>query len=260
MRSKRFTFAVTFLLLTLFCHASAYALGFGVRANYWLPAFDGKLQVDHEGVEGTEIKLKDDLDIKNDNIPFVEGYVGVGDHELTFMYAYVNCTGEKTISKDMVFDGNVFYANARVDSSFKANIFDLEYQYKLVNFNAILAGVSLGLLLRVKYIDGEVNLYSNTAGSNNDIKENLNLPIPMVGGAVKLGILANILEARVKGAGMAYSGHYFYDVMGDVALTPFPFINIHGGYRMMSFKIDGISDIYASMTFHGPYVGVKVGF
>jgi hypothetical protein len=28
----------------------------------------------------------------------------------------------------------------------------------------------------------------------------------------------------------------------------------------MALKVDGVSDIFADMMFHGPYVGVKVGF
>ncbi len=260
MKSRRFSLVVVFLFLTLFYQASAYAVEFGVRANYWFPAFQSTLRVDKEAVLGSEINAKDDLGVKSDNIPFVEAYLGAGNHELTFMYAYINCAGEKNIEKDIIFDGDVFHVAANVQSRLKANVFDLEYQYKALNFKNILAGLSLGLLLRVKYIDGEAKLFSETAGSNYDIKENLRLPIPMLGAAAKIGILANILEARIKGAGMIYSGNYIYDVMADIAITPFPFIDIHGGYRMMSLKIDGVSDIYASMTFAGPYVGVKVGF
>ena len=42
--------------------------------------------------------------------------------------------------------------------------------------------------------------------------------------------------------------------------TPFPFLNIHGGYRAMSLKIDNISDIYARMDFYAPYPGVALSF
>jgi hypothetical protein len=249
-----------FLFLTLFYQVSAYAVEFGVRGNYWFPTFQSTLRVDRDGIIGSNIDLKTDLDAKSDNIPFIEAYLGAGNHELTFMYAYINTTGERNILRDLVFDGNVFQANAFVEAHLKAHVLDLEYQYKLLNFKNILAGLSLGVLLRVKYFDGEARLFSPTAGSNFDVKENLRLPIPMVGAAAKIGILANILEARIKGAGMGYSGNYFYDAMADLAVTPFPFIDIHGGYRIMSLKIDGISDVFADMTFTGPYVGLKVGF
>jgi len=260
MKTRLSVFFASLLLIVVFCQAPASALEFGARVNYWIPTFDSKLKVDKDGVAGTEINLKDDLDVKNDNIPFVEAFLGVGNHELTFMYAYINCKGDKTINRDIVFNGELFHVNALVESRLKANVFDLEYQYKLLNFKNILAGLSAGLLLRVKYIDGEAKLYSATAGSTYDEKETLRVPVPMVGAALKVGILANILEARAKGVGMMYSGSYFYDAMADLAVTPFPFVDIHGGYRAMSLKIDNVSDIYATLTFHGPYVGIKVGF
>jgi hypothetical protein len=59
---------------------------------------------------------------------------------------------------------------------------------------------------------------------------------------------------------MGYSGNFFYDAMADLSLTPIPFVNIHGGYRAMSLKIDNISDVYAKMDFYGPYVGLLVSF
>jgi hypothetical protein len=72
--------------------------------------------------------------------------------------------------------------------------------------------------------------------------------------------LANILEAQAKVTGMAYSGNYFYDAQADISVTPFPFLNIHGGYRAMSLKIDNVSDIYAKMDFYGPYAGLAISF
>ena len=82
----------------------------------------------------------------------------------------------------------------------------------------------------------------------------------MIGVGVNIGLLANILEARAKVTGMGYSGSFFYDAMADLSVTPFPFLNIHGGYRAMSVKIDNISDIYVKMDFYGPYVGLAVSF
>jgi hypothetical protein len=82
----------------------------------------------------------------------------------------------------------------------------------------------------------------------------------MVGVGTKIGLLANILEARAKVTGMGYSGDFFYDAMADISLTPIPFLNIHGGYRAMSVKTDSISDVYAKMDFYGSYVGLLISF
>lgn len=193
------------ILIGVFLASSCFALEFGARANYWIPTFKGDLRVDKNSVRGTEIDLKDDLGVKNENVSFVEAYFGVGKHEITFMYAQVNFSG-------------------------------------------------------TKYFDGNVRLHSSTIGSAYDNTQDIHAPIPMIGLGAKIGLLANILEARAKIIGMGYSGSFFYDAMADVAVTPFPFFDIHAGYRAMSLKIDNISDVYANMSFTGPYIGVAIGF
>ena len=150
--------------------------------------------------------------------------------------------------------------NAYVESELTMNMIDFEYQYKLLNFKNILAGLSIGIIGKVKYFDGDVRIHSPTLGPAYDDKENIHVPIPMVGVGAKIGLLANILEARAKFVGMGYSNSFFYDGLADISFTPFPFLNIHGGYRAMSVKIDNVSDVYAKMDFYGPYVGLAISF
>lgn len=246
----------TLILLTIFCAPSAFALGFGVSADYWIPTFKGDLRVDNNEVVGTEINLKDDLGISNDNIPGAEAYFGIGNHEITLAYSQVNLSGAKNIDKTIVFNGDTYIAHTNVESELKTSMIDLEYQYKLLNFKNILAGLSLGIIAKVKYFDGDVRINSSAYNTQKDI----HVPIPMIGVGAKIGLLANILEARAKVTGMGYSGNFFYDAMADLSVTPVPFLNIHGGYRAMSVKIDNVSDIYAKMDFYGPYVGLLLSF
>jgi outer membrane protein len=255
MKKNLFATVGTLILLTIFIAPSAYALGFGASADYWIPTFKGDLRVDGNGVIGTEINLKDDLGISNDNIPGAEAYIGIGNHEITLAYSQVNLSGAKKIDKEIKFNGKTYDVAENVESELKTSMIDLEYQYKLVNFHYILAGLSFGIIAKVKYFDGEVKIKSSS-----DTNKNIQVPIPMIGVGAKIGLLANILEARAKVTGMGYSGNLFYDAMADLSLTPIPFLNIHGGYRAMSVKIDNVSDVYAKMDFYGPYVGLLISF
>jgi outer membrane protein len=248
------------LLMGIFFTTPCSALEFGARANYWFPTFKADLRVDKDAIKGTQIDLKDDLGVKNENVPFVEAYFGVGNHEITFMYGQVNFSGTKFIDKPIIFDGRIFNTNSFVESELNTKMFDLEYQYKIINFKNILAGLTIGIIGKVKYFDGSARLHSTTSGSTYDNTQDIHAPIPMIGLGAKIGLLANILEARAKVTGMGYSGSFFYDALADVAVTPFPFVDVHAGWRAMSLKIDNISDVYANMNFSGPYIGVAVGF
>ena len=256
MKKNLFAILGTLILLTIFYVPSVFALGFGARADYWIPVFKGDLRVDDNGSPGTPINLKDDLGISNDNMAGVEAYFGIGNHEISLAYSQVNLSGAKNINTYIKFNGNIYTAHTNVESDLKTSMIDLEYQYKLLNFKNILAGLSLGIIAKVKYFDGEVRMYS----SEYDNKKDIHVPIPMIGVGAKIGLLANILEARAKVTGMGYSGSFFYDAMADLSVTPFPFLNIHGGYRAMSVKIDNVSDIYVKMDFYGPYVGLAISF
>ena len=256
MKKNLFATAGTLILLTIFFAPSAFALGFGASVDYWIPTFKGDLRVGNNVDPGTEINLKDDLGISNDNIPGAEAYFELGNHEISLAYSRVNLSGAKNIDKEIKFNGNTYNVSDYVESELKTSMIDLEYQYKLINFNYILAGLSLGIIAKVKYFDGDVRIHSSVSDTQKDI----HVPIPMIGVGAKIGLLANILEARAKVTGMGYSNSFFYDGLADISFTPFPFLNIHGGYRAMSVKIDNISDIYVKMDFYGPYVGLAVSF
>jgi hypothetical protein len=216
--------------------------------------------VNGNGVPGTEINVNNDLGISSDNIPGVEAYFGIGNHEITFTYSRINLSGAKNIENDIMFNGYKYKLNAYVESELTTNMIDLEYQYKLLNFKNILAGLSIGIIAKVKYLDSEARIHSSSPGSVYDTKKDIGVPIPMVGVGAKIGLLTNLLEARAKFVGMGYSDNFFYDGLADISFTPFPFLNIHGGYRAMSVKIDNVSDVYAKMDFYGPYVGLAVSF
>jgi outer membrane protein len=260
MKKNLFVALGTLILLTIFCVPSAFALGFGARADYWIPSFSGNLRIDDNGVTGTDIDLKNDLGVSSDNIPGVEAYFGIGDHEISLAYSRINLSGAQNIQTEIKFNGDTYKGGAYVESELTTNVIDLEYQYKLLNFKNILAGLSVGIIGKVKYFDGEIRIHSSSVGSENDTKKNIHVPIPMIGVGVNIGLLANILEARAKITGMGYSDSFFYDGLADISFTPFPFLNIHGGYRAMSLKIDNVSDIYARMDFYGPYVGLAIRF
>lgn len=244
------------LLLGLLCiPLSAHAFELGVRGYYWLPELDGEVKVDESGITGTTIDFENDLGMDDEEYPIVEAFVGLGDHHISVSAMQVDYSGSKTLSRDITFEGETFTATTAVASSLKYDMIDAEYQYDIIDLENILAGFSIGVIGKVKWVDGEVEIKSASEAA----KETFTAPIPMVGAGVHVGLIADLLEARVKATGIGYSGNMLYDVMGDISWTPFPFVDIHGGYRIIHLDVD-VDDVELKYDMSGPYVAVTVGF
>ena len=257
---KRTCLARSLLLALLLLPVSSMAFEIGARGYYWFPSLDGNLQVDEAGIEGASIDFDKDLGVDEENYPSVEAFVGLGDHHLSLAYTDVDYSGEKTLVREITFQGETYKVGAVVDSSIKYTMLDFHYQYDVLDLENILAGFSLGGVVQIKYLEGDITL-KTTAGVATplDEKEDFTLPIPMFGLNLHVGILADVLEARVRGTGVGYSGNMIYEVMGDVSWTPFPFIDIHGGYKTFVIDIDE-DDVIFDYDMSGPYVALTVSF
>jgi hypothetical protein len=82
----------------------------------------------------------------------------------------------------------------------------------------------------------------------------------MIGVGAHIGLLANLLEMRAQVTGGGYSsGNYSYEALADLSLTPFPFLDIHAGYKLLQLKMD-VNDYQMDTLYTGPYIGVSLGF
>ncbi len=211
--------------------------------------------MDESGIEGTTIQFDSDLDIDNEDYPFFEIFLDGEKHFLNLSYTNIDYSGSNFISKNIVFNGQTYPVNSPVDSSLEYRMIDLSYGYRALRLENILAGISLAGVIQTKYLDGEVLL--ETTGILE--KEDFAIPLPMVGLNLHLGILKDLLEARVTGTGLTYSGNTIYEFRGDISVTPLPLIAIHGGYRILDLDADE-EDIIFNYNMSGPYVMLTVNF
>ncbi len=233
----------------------SHAFELGARGIYWFPSLDGKVQVEESGIVGTRVDFDDDLGIDDEDYPAFEVFLGIGDHHLSLSYMDIDYSGSQILSRTIVFNGQTYPITASVDSSIEYEMFDLCYQYDFLDLENILAGFSLGVVIQIKYVDGDVSL--ETAGI--DEREDFTAPIPMVGLNLHVGILADILEARIKGTGITYSGDDLYEISGEISWTPLPFVDIHGGYKTFAIDIDE-DDVIFDYDMSGPYLTLTVSF
>jgi hypothetical protein len=249
--------AVCALALLLFPAMPVSAFEIGVRGYYWFPGFKVDMKADSAGLSGTDINLKDNLDVGTEAFPSVEVFGGLGSHHLGLTYTPITYSGSTVLAQPINFNGKVFAAGWNVDTDLKLRMLDLEYRYTLLNMENILAGFSLDAIGQIKYIDGEAKMNAPAAGTEADFT--IRAPIPMVGVGAHVGLLLNILEARAKITGISYSGNYLYEALADLSLTPFPLLGIHAGYKVIRMHLDR-NDVYLNSEFSGPYVALTVSF
>ncbi|MHB9096630.1 MAG: porin family protein [Syntrophales bacterium] len=248
--------AIFLAMALLFMNAMpAAAFEIGARALYWFPAFKADMKVNGAGLSGDNLNLKDDLDVGNSSFPSFEAFGGLGKHNLSLAYTPMDYSGSTRLGRRITFNGQTFAAGSKVDTDLKLRMVDLEYRYTLLDAENILAGFSLGAIGKIKYVDGEAKLSSAGKVTSDTIR----LPVPMVGLGARIGILFSILEARAKATGVAYPDNYLYEGMADLAFTPFPFLDVTAGYRVMRMRIDR-NDTFLDSEFAGPYIGLTVGF
>jgi hypothetical protein len=235
--------------------SSVSAFELGVRGYYWFPELSGDIRVDNAGIVGTDLDLGDDLGIDSKSYPIVEVFSGIGKHHLSLAFYNLDYDGDTVLTKDIYFNGELFHANERVVSNLKYDNYDVMYRYDLIDLENFLAGGSLGLVARMMVFDGSASISSATVTT----KENFTAPIPMVGANFHVGILKDIIEARVLVTGIGYHDNTAFDGQAEISFTPLPFLDIHGGYRFLKINVEE-DDVKLDFDDSGLYVALTVSF
>ncbi len=172
----------------------------GGRGTYWFPKIDAQVQTFSGGVATPEFDVKNDLGIKDENFPSGEVFVRFGRVTIRAGYTPVKFDGSARLTRSIVFNGTTYDVNDNVTSHLEAKMIDGEIQVDLLRPDMAVASFNLGLLAKVKYVDGEVEIQSATAGTE---KRDFSAPVPMVGLAAGAGFLKNMIRVDVRAAGMA---------------------------------------------------------
>jgi hypothetical protein len=245
------------LALLLFSTMPVGAFEIGARALYWFPTMKADMKADYNGQTGTTLNLKDNLGVGTESFPTFEAFGGLGKHRISLAYTPIKYSGSTRLAAPATFNGQTFGAGTDVNTDLKLRMLDLEYQYQFLDLENILAGFSLSAIGQIKYLDGEARIEAPSTATVADF--DVRAPIPMVGLGAHIGLLAGLLEARAKVTGVAYSSNYLYEALADLSLTPFPFVDIQAGYKIIRLKIDR-NDVFLDSQFTGPYVGLTVSF
>jgi outer membrane protein len=247
------------LVALLFATPAAAGPGFdvGARAYYWFPKMTGTVVTMVGAItDNTEFNVKDDLGVQDENIAAGEAFARIGRFRFRAGYTPLNFTGDKVLTRDIVFQGQTFSVGAPVHSKLDLKTIDGEIGVDILRPEVpVLANAYVGLLAKVKYVDGQVEL---TTTGTREVRD-FHAPIPMVGAQGGIGVLGDWVRLDAKVAGIAYSGKHLYE--GDIyaSFSPVPFVKLQGGYRAIDLKYDD-NDFKAALKIKGPYVGLQAAF
>jgi hypothetical protein len=172
-------------------------------------------------------------------------------------YHQADYKGNKVLEQDVVFNGEVYQAYDTIRTDLEFTAMEGLCQYDVIDLENILAGFSIGLVGKVKVLKGSARIESGMTGEQT--KEDFTVPISMLGANVHVGLINDLLEARVLATGIGYGGNTVMDAQAEVSLTPFPFLDITGGYRFFHIDVDE-DDVEFKYDTSGPYIGVAIKF
>ncbi|MBI4773681.1 MAG: hypothetical protein HY788_05790 [Deltaproteobacteria bacterium] len=256
MRKTIVSSVCLFLLLSVLYWQPSTCTAFeiGARGNFWIADITGNLQ-GNNGASGTVLDFSDDLDMGFHGVPFGEAFAGLGRHRFTLGVTYYDQEGSKDAGKDVVFGKTTFPAGTELSTNFQWAMLEMEYAFTLLDLENVLAGFSVDAFLAGRYQTGQISI----EGGGQRATRAISWFRPMGGVGLHLGFLADILEFRMKAGGILLSEEHMIDALGELSLTPFPFMDIAVGYRYLSIKVDsnGLEQDYDLM---GPYAGLTLSF
>jgi outer membrane protein len=227
----------------------------GARGMYWFPDLTANVQTFTAGTPETDIDVKSDLNMEDENFPSGEAFLRYGRVHFRVGYTPLTFDGNRRLTRQIVFDGQTYNVSDDVVSQVELKMLDGEVQFDLIRPDLLAANVNFGILLKVKYVDGSAELRSTAATR----KKDFTAPIPMVGAAAGVGFLKDMVRADARVSGIGYSGNHLFEGDAYASFAPLPFIRIQGGYRLIDLKIDE-DDIVAELELKGPYLGAQISF
>jgi len=235
----------------------------GARVEYWSMDLTGDVAV--SGAAGTPTTLSlvnstDGLGLDADNPVGASAWLNLGPFFLFGRYTPIDISGTGTATTNVNFGDVTFKVNGTLDSTLNFNMYDAGLGLNVLNLDDLPVRIQLGVMVQLKVLDGSIEVTGSEAltGTSTTESNDFTLPIPMVGGHLKLGF-ADFLSVGVQGAAIVYNGDHLYDVDARVELSPIPFVGISAGYRIMDIAVDE-SDVDLNATFDGPFIEAFIRF
>ncbi len=223
-----------------------------LEAYSWFMTPEGKAQVGYQGIEGTEVDLKDDLGYDQTENLLGAGVIIGQNHQLGLDFFRVDISAENIVERNITFSDLTFPFRTHVDSKLDASMIRGFYRFKLGPDT-----LNGGFLLGAQYVDVTAEASASYIGS---ASESVKAGMPVVGLFAESRPMPFInLRGVITGSTWKWEDveASFVDVnLGAMFVIP-PGITAGAGYRYLN--IDGSdkgNKVDVDLDLSGPIVFV----
>ncbi|MCL5674263.1 MAG: hypothetical protein M1501_00765 [Candidatus Omnitrophica bacterium] len=253
--SKKIFAGVGLFLVMFFCRISL-ASHVSFEGQYWFPSLNGKVNITAGGISGTEINMKNDLGMRDENVP--EGkftWTINPKNKITLSYLWVEYNGNATITKSINYNGQTYAIGNHIISQLDLN--DINIGWTRYFGNVKNAKFKVGLLLEARGFQLKGNLNDTTLALSTS--KTISGVLPTVGLVFSVNPNKKInIFVRASGITAGKYG-YFLDAQGGIKWLLLKNFYISAGYRTLD--IEGKSDPdYAKIQLSGPFVVAGLKF
>ncbi|MCU1237688.1 MAG: putative exported protein [Candidatus Solibacter sp.] len=219
-----------------------------LEGRYWFSQVNSKIRVEKQGL-GTDIDVKNDLGFTDSDFPEGRAAVRWGHSRLSFDYTPIDFSGDRVVSRTLVFNGRTYSFGTQVISDLEAKHLQLGWTYQ---FHLLGGRVKLGPMVEAHgfLLSGSLR----APAVNVESKEDLSVGLPTVGPSLEISPHRRIdVYGEASGMSAGDYGHFIRSEAG-VRFRPLRFVQFTAGYRTFNLRVANSPD-FAHLHLRGPFVG-----
>jgi hypothetical protein len=261
MKGGEIMFKYWFIIGILVVVLAGFAFAqYEFEARYWLPELTANARVSEGGITGTDFDLVSDLGFDDENVP--EGRL-IWDmdprNKIRIAYSQFDYSGDQNITRDIVFDGQVYNIGTRVVSDLKIQYLRAGWIWYFIDNSQ--GKFKLGSILEAKGIWLKAKLDAPDVLPPISQEEKVVVGLPTIGAVMEINPTSMInIFAEASGLPAGDFG-YCLDAEAGLKIIPMKNFTIFGGYRYLDVKgeeKDG--DDFVKAKLEGPFAGASIRF
>lgn len=246
--------SVSLMSLNIHKACASGLLDVSVEGGVYFQNFSGNLKVGNSvnGFAPTNITPSDIGLQTTKTEPMIKAVISIlYNNRFSLTYVPYVYSGSKILSQTVYFDGQTYNINTAVTSKLELYSYKLFYTHNFPIDKFVTVGIGAGVDVFTAKAELDSPLLSET--------RNANLPIPLIGGRVKISPLNDIsFLGKFQGFSIGSDG-YYYHVKAGVNYKAVGPLSVFADYVYDKVSVN-IDNIDGNLVFDGPEAGLRLKF